>query len=45
MFCFVLVSLKHSVTTLLSLRFIAEQLGCKVEWDSSTQEIKITDTK
>ncbi len=28
--------------TLLPLRFIAEQLGCNVQWDPSTQEVLIT---
>ncbi|NPV90546.1 MAG: hypothetical protein HPY50_07230 [Firmicutes bacterium] len=28
--------------TMLPLRFIAEELGCKVDWNPSTQEIKIT---
>lgn len=31
----------HNDRTLVPLRFIAEQLGCKVEWDSVTQEITI----
>ena len=27
--------------TMLPLRFVSENLGCKVDWDSSSQEIKI----
>jgi hypothetical protein len=27
---------------MLPLRFIAEELGCKVEWNPSTREVKIT---
>jgi len=28
--------------TMLPLRFVSENLGCKVEWSSATQEIKVT---
>lgn len=28
--------------TMLPLRFIAEQLGCKVDWDQSTQTVTVT---
>ena len=28
--------------TMLPLRFVAESLGCKVDWDGTTKEVKIT---
>ncbi|MCR4400969.1 MAG: stalk domain-containing protein [Syntrophomonadaceae bacterium] len=28
--------------TMLPLRFIAENLGCRVEWDGSTREVRVT---
>ncbi len=28
--------------TMLPIRFVVENLGCKVDWDPSTQEVKIT---
>lgn len=28
--------------TMLPVRFVVENLGCKVDWDPSTQEVKIT---
>jgi hypothetical protein len=27
---------------LVPVRFIAEQLGCKVDWDPTKQEVKLT---
>ncbi|MBC7195279.1 MAG: copper amine oxidase N-terminal domain-containing protein, partial [Caldisericia bacterium] len=28
--------------TMLPIRFIAENLGCKVDWDPNLKEVKIT---
>lgn len=28
--------------TMLPLRFISENLGCQVEWDSGLREVKVT---
>jgi hypothetical protein len=34
--------ISDSGRTMLSLRFIAQTLGCQVDWDPATQEVRVT---